>query len=421
MKNWAGNLTYRAAELHEPKTIEALQDLVRGAPKLRALGSRHSFSDVADTTGDLVSLVRMPPIFEIDPVAMTVHVDGGVRYGDLCERLDDAGFALHNMASLPHISVAGACATGTHGSGDRNATLSMAARALDLVRADGEIVSISRTGDAEMFPGTVVALGSLGIVTRITLDVQPTYLLRQHVFEDLAIDRFAKHFDEITAMAESTSFFTEWRSPVIDQVWLKRRHVDGDSGDPAELFGAIAATGERHPIRRVSPEACTPQLGVPGPWFERLPHFRMDHKPSSGEELQSEYLVDRRNAVPAFEALDRLRDRIAGLIQVCEIRTIAEDDLWLSPAYGRSSVAFHFTWKPDWPGVRALLPDIERALAPFDPRPHWGKLFTMGPHEVRACYPRMPDFAELALAYDPGAKFANEFVARFVLGGATGS
>jgi xylitol oxidase len=382
------------------------------------LGSRHSFNDLADTDRDQISLARMPRVVEIDPGTRSVTIAGGVRYGELGARLHAAGWAIHNLASLPHISVAGGSATATHGSGDRSGNLATAVSALELVGADGEI-TVARRGSDDTFEGMVVSLGAMGIATRLTLDIEPTFTVRQDVYDDLPMAEFASHFDEIASSSDSVSFFTAWRGPIIDAVWLKRRVIEGDEFEaPSTFFGATLAMEERHPIRGISPVACTPQLGVPGPWHERLPHFRMDHTPSSGAELQTEYFVPREHTVEAVAALDGLCDRIAALIQVSEIRTIAADSLWLSMATGRPSAAIHFTWKPDWEAVRGLLPDIEAALRPFEPRPHWGKLFTLDPHEIRARYERQPEFVALARRRDPDGKFGNAFLDRHVFGDA---
>jgi xylitol oxidase len=415
LTNWAGNYAYRAARLHEPESMAQLQEIVRSAEKLRVLGSRHSFNDIADTPGELVSLARLPRTLELDAADASVTVDGAIRYGELCETLDTAGLALDNLASLPHISVAGACVTATHGSGDRNGNLATAVSAMEILTASGEIAVFSRDRNGADFEGALVSLGGLGVVMKLTLGLQPTYRMRQDVFEDLALSGPAEHFDEITSSADSVSFFTEWRGPTIDQVWLKRRVVDGEaSGPPGDLFGAKRATAQRHPIRSMPPDACTPQLGLPGPWHERLPHFRMDRTPSAGDELQSEYIVPRRHAIGALMAVHGLRRRIAPLVQISEVRTIAADDLWMSPSYHRDSVGVHFTWRPDWTGVREVLPMIEAALRPFEPRPHWAKLFTMPPDEVRSRYERLPDFIELLGRVDPGQKFRNAFLDRLL-------
>jgi len=416
MENWAGNYTYSAARLHQPRSIEELQAVVHAGRSMRALGSRHSFNDVADTTGDHVSLAEMPRIYELDRAARRVRVDGAVRYGELAVRLQADGFALHNLASLPHISVAGACATATHGSGDRSANLATAVAGLEVVLAHGEIVRFDLERDGATFKGSVVALGGLGVVSALTLEVEPTYDVRQDLYENVSLEQVAAHFDEITALADSVSLFTEWHGPAFEQLWLKRRVLPGASFEPpATIFGATRATEKIHPIRRMPADALTEQLGVPGPWHERLPHFRLDHTPSAGAELQTEYILPRRHAVDALLAVAALRGRIEPLLQVSEIRTVAEDDLWLSTAAGRASVGIHFTWQPDWGSVRVLLPAIEAALAPFEPRPHWGKLFTLAPDAVRAAYPRLPDFVALLARHDPTGKFRNAFLDRYIV------
>jgi xylitol oxidase len=392
--------------------------MVRASAALRVLGSRHSFNGIADTDGDHVSLARLPRLVSVERERARVTVDGAVRYGDLAPTLDLAGLGLPNLASLPHISVAGACATATHGSGDRLGCLSTSVMAVELVRADGELVTLARDADPELFPGAAVSLGAMGVVTRLTLEAEPTYRVAQVVYDDLPTAAFRANFDELTALGDSVSHFTTWRGDVIDQLWVKRR-VAGDEAHPRfpdSVFGARCATGPRHPVPGMDVAACTEQDGVPGPWHARLPHFRLDHTPSAGDELQAEYLVDRRHAVEAFDALDALRDRIAPLVLTSEIRTVAADDLWLSPAYGRASVAFHFTWQPRPAAVTALLPVIEAALEPFEPRPHWGKLFTLPGDVVAARYPRIAEARSLATRLDPEGKLRNEFTDTYLFG-----
>jgi xylitol oxidase len=387
---------------------------------LRVLGSGHSFNDIADTTGDQVSLRRLPRVFALDEEARTVTVDGGARYDEICGPLAAAGFALPNLASLPHISVAGAVATATHGSSDRHGNLATSIAAVEVVLASGESINVSRDRDRDVFDGSVVALGGLGVVTSLTLDVEPTYEVRQDVFERVPLERVVDRFDEITALATSVSLFSTWRASVFDQVWLKRRLVagedDGDresAGAPRDVLGARRATTNMHPVPGMAADACTQQLGVPGPWHERLPHFRMDRTPSAGAELQSEYLIARHHAPDALIALDRMRHLIAPLLLVAEVRTIAADRLWLSTAYDRASVGLHFTWRPDWQAVNDLLPRLEDALRPFEPRPHWGKVFAMPPDEVRSRYPRLTEFADLLRRQDPRRTFRNAFLERY--------
>jgi xylitol oxidase len=414
--NWAGNVTYGAARWHWPETVEQVQEVVNRSRRVRVLGSRHSFNRIADTPGDLISLEHFDHVVTIDRERLTATVAGGVRYGQLGQRLHQAGFMLHNLASLPHISIAGAGATATHGSGDRNGNLATAVAALEIVTASGELVTLSRENTGGAFDGAVVGLGGLGVVTRVTLDISPAFEVRQDVYENLPLAQLEAHFDEISSSAYSVSLFTDWQRPLFNQVWLKRQVTDGAEleAEP-EFFGATRAMRKLHPIGSLSAENCTEQMGVRGPWHERLPHFRMEFTPSSGEELQTEYLVPRQHALPALRAVLGLRDPFGPLLLISEVRTIAADNLWMSPCYHQACVAIHFTWKKDWPAVKHLLPRIEGALAPFDARPHWGKLFTMAPERVQALYPRLPEFRELLRRYDPNGKFRNEFLDAYVL------
>jgi xylitol oxidase len=414
-RNWAGNYTYRAARLHRPATLDQLRELVASQRKLRALGSRHSFNDIADTPGDLVSLEHFDRVVALDPARRTVTIEGGVRYGDLCRHLHDAGFALHNLASLPHISIAGACATATHGSGPGNGNLATAVAALELVTADGQLVTFSREQHGEQFNGAVVALGGLGIVSKVTLDIQPAFEMRQDVYQNLALARLDEDFDTIMSRGYSVSLFTDWRQARFNQVWVKRLVAGGTAGEAApELFGATLAPRDLHPIESISAVNCTKQMGVPGPWHERLPHFRMEFTPSSGEELQTEYMVPRQHALAALHAVASLSDKLAPLLQISEVRTIAADALWMSPCYQQACVALHFTWVQDWDAVKQLLPLIEEQLLPFDARPHWGKLFTMPRERVQSLYQKLPEFRALLRSYDPEAKFRNSFIEQYI-------
>jgi xylitol oxidase len=415
LTNWAGNISYSTDRLREAASVEQVQSLVRAQDKVKVLGTRHCFNSIADSRYNLLSLKPMHEAVAIDPDARKVTVDAGITYGQLCPYLDSKGFALHNLASLPHISVAGACSTATHGSGEKNGNLATAVSGLEMITAAGDLVKLSRNADGEVFRGAVVGLGALGVITRITLDIQPTYAMRQYVFEDLPLAQMKDHFDAIEASGYSVSLFTDWQKQRFSEVWIKSRVGDGQAfAAPQEFFGAKLAVRNLHPIAELSAENCTEQMGVPGPWYERLPHFRMGFTPSAGKELQSEYFVPRRNAVDAILAVERLRDQVTPHLLISEIRTIAADELWMSTCYRQPSVTIHFTWKPDWPAVRRLLPVIERALSPFQPRPHWGKLFTLPPAEVRSRYERLGQFIELAAKYDPKGKFRNDFLNTYV-------
>jgi xylitol oxidase len=411
--NWAGTHVFRAGTLHRPTTLAQLREIVARAPRVRVLGSRHSFSDIADSA-ELVTLEGLPADVVVDHAAGTVTCNAALKYGELATTLAAEGVALHNLASLPHISVGGAVATATHGSGDANGNLATAVSGLELVSSTGDVVTSSR-GDAD-FDGLVVGLGALGAVTRLTLDVEPAYEVRQRVFEGLSWEALHEHFDDVTASGYSVSVFTRW-GETVDQVWVKSRVTDGPEQQRDELFGAVAATLDRHPILGLDPVNCSPQRGVPGSWADRLPHFRMGFTPSNGEEIQSEYHVARAQAAAAIQAVRGLAATLAPVLQVAEIRTIAADRLWMSPQYRQATVALHFTWTREPDAVARVLVDLEAALAPFAPRPHWGKAFLADAATVAPRYERLSDFVRLAERLDPRGAFRNAWLAAHVLDG----
>ena len=407
-ENWAGNLTYSTDHLHTPADADELAAVVKKCAKLRALGTRHSFSTIADSTENQVSLKKFDSI-DIDEKAHTVTVGAGVKYGQLAPVIDAKGYALHNLASLPHISVAGAIATGTHGSGIHNGNLATAVSGLEIVTADGQLHTLSSKD--EHFAASVVNLGTLGVVTRVTLNLLPTYQVAQSVYRNLSFDQLKNHFDEIFGAGYSVSLFTDWQNHHATQVWIKRKLEKGDANKWApEFFGAKLAAEKLHPIDGHDAEPCTEQQGQPGPWYERLPHFRMNFTPSSGRELQTEYFVPRSQGYEAILAVEQLKDKITPHLFVTELRTIAADDLWMSMAYQRDSLAIHFTFKPEEKAVTDLLPQIEAKLERFGARPHWGKLFAIEPTKLQARYPRLAEFKALMKQQDPGAKFRNQYI-----------
>lgn len=411
LRNWAGNVAYQAARVHYPTSLDELRRLVGASRRLRVLGTGHSFNRIADTTGDLVSLARLPGSINIDPERGTATVPASMRYGEVATHLHAAGYALPNLGSLPHISVAGACATGTHGSGDHNGNLATAVTGLRLVTAEGDLLDVDREADPDHWPGMVVNLGALGVVATATLKIVPTFQVRQYVYEGLPREHLTERLAEIFAQAYSVSVFTDWGDgPTVPQVWLKLR--DGEAPPPPRWLAATRADAPRHPIAGMPATYCTTQLGQPGPWHERLPHFRLEFTPSNGDELQTEYFLPRQHAPAAIAAVAAVRHLVAPALQISELRTIAADDLWLSPAYGRDSVAFHFTWQPQEAPVRAAVAALDEALSPFAARPHWGKLFATAPQALAARYPRFDNFRRLRTVLDPSGTFANEFIDR---------
>jgi xylitol oxidase len=418
-QNWAGHHTFSTDRVHRPETIEQLQEVVSNSRKVKVLGSRHSFNDIADSTEDLVTLENLDQTLSIDPERRTVTVNGAITYGQLCQQLHNAGYAIHNMASLPHITVAGAIATATHGSGDNNGNLATAVAGLELVKANGDLVLLSREQRKEEFEGAVVGLGGVGIATKVTLDVVPAYSMQQEVYEFLPVTQLEENFDAITSSAYSVSFFTDWQKGRVNQIWLKRQLVGNEALALAPaFFESTLAQANVHPVLALSAASCTDQMGLLGTWHERLPHFRIDHTPASGDELQTEYFVSRQHAIAAMRAVERLQEQMEPLLWITEIRTVAADNLWMSPSYQQATVGIHFSWRKNWSAVQKLLPIIEQELAPFQARPHWGKLFTMEPARVQLLYPKMADFRELLASYDPQGKFRNPYLDKYIFSAA---
>lgn len=407
--NWAGNLTYSTDNLFTPKTVEELQDIIKKCKKIRGLGTKHCFNTIADSRYNQVSTAAFNKIISLDKEKNTVTVEAGIKYGELCKYLDDNGFALPNLASLPHISVAGACTTSTHGSGIKNGSLATAVSAMELVNGKGEIINLVREKDGEAFLAAVVGLGVIGIVTKMTLDLQPTFKMKQVVYQNMPMTELEKNFEAIMSSGYSVSLFTDWTNKNISEVWIKSKSEEMMDIAPA-FYGATLATKHLHPIEALDAVNCTEQMGVEGPWYERMPHFKMGFTPSSGKELQSEFFIAFEHAYEGMMAIEKLNEKITPHLFITEIRAIAADEFWMSSFYKKTCVAFHFTWKQELEEVLQLLPLVEEALAPFQPRPHWGKIFTLQPAVLQSRIEKLSDFKALMAQHDPEGKFRNEFI-----------
>ena len=415
LSNWAENFQFSTANVHYPKSVEEVQELVKKSSSVRVLGSRHSFNRIADSEEDLISFDHMNKIISLDRENMQVTVEGGIKYGELCTYLHKQGFALHNLASLPHISVAGTIATATHGSGLENGNLSTGVAAIELVNAQGDLVKLGKND--EEFYGAVVGLGGLGPVIHVTLDLVPSFEVAQVVYLDLPWESLKDNFLEIMGSGYSVSLFLDWGSDKINEVWVKKIVVPNEVPEfPDDYFGAKKASVKMHPVPSMSAESCSEQLGVAGPWYDRLPHFKMEFQPSAGKELQSEYFVPLENGYEAMMVVREISEQIHPHLFISEIRTIQADDLWMSTAYQRDSVAIHTTWKQEIPEVMALLPQMEAKLEKFNPRPHWAKLFTIPFNNLRMGYPKIESFKELLAKYDPEGKFRNEYLNENIFG-----
>jgi xylitol oxidase len=406
MKNWSGNIEYRPAEIARPESISELQKVVADSRKVRAYGSGHSFNTLADTDGTLIAFSEFDKNIEIDSSKMLVRVPAGVRYGEVAPKLHANGFALRNMGSLPHITVVGATSTGTHGSGVGNKNLSGSIAEIELITATGDAITL----DQSELPAARVALGSIGIIHHLTLDIVPTYDVAQTVYFDLPFVQLISNLDAILSAGYSVSVLSMWGDEFVDQVWVKSKIGTNPVLTQNEWFGAKLATRKSNPIREADSAAATEQFGLPGPWFERLPHFKLDFTPSFGEELQTEYFIDRKDAPAALNAIYKIREELSELIMVCEMRTVAQDENWLSEAYGRETFVFHFTWRPNIPAVEKLLLKIEASLESFKARPHWGKVFTNNAFDFSSLYPKFNSFLTYRGTYDPSRKFVNKLL-----------
>ncbi|MBG47698.1 MAG: FAD-binding protein [Pseudozobellia sp.] len=409
-KNWAGNYTYQAENIYEPSSVEEIQQLVKKLDSQKALGSTHCFNDIADSPKNQISTKKLNKVVQLNKENKTLTVEAGARYGDFAEMLHKEGFALHNLASLPHISVAGACATATHGSGVNNKNLAGQVVSVELVKPDGSLVTLNR--EHPDFGAVVVGLGAFGIITKVTLMLQDTFDVRQDVFLDLPLESVKSNFDDIMSSGYSVSLFTDWMDKKVSEVWVKRKVSKEMTDLGTNFYGATPATKNIHPIVALDAINCTDQMGVPGPWYDRLPHFKMGFTPSAGEELQSEYFVPREHAVDAILAIEKMKDEIFPHILISEIRSIAADGYWMSPCFQQDCITIHTTWQQKPKEVMALLPKIEEALAPFNAKPHWGKLFTIDPKTLQGRYQKHADFLALAKSYDPNGKFKNNYLSK---------
>ena len=408
MQNWSKNVDFNDRGYLQPDSLTELQELIRSNAKIRARGTAHCFNEIANTSSYAINLAKMPRVIEVSAETKSVKVSPGLTYGELAPVLHSQGWALNNLASLPHISIAGSISTGTHGSGIKNQNLANQVLSLDMVTAEGELRHLDRTSPA--FNALVVGLGLGGIVYQYELKIEPTFEVRQVIYPDIPLDVLQRSFDQIMGSAYSVSYFTDWGSDQVGNLWCKFR---ADEVIPDSIGGCAQADKKYHPITSVNPEACTEQLGVPGDWHQRLSHFKLEFTPSVGEEIQTEFFIDRKDASAAIEVLSKLGDEITPLLWITELRTIAADDLWLSGAYQRDTLGIHFTWKKE-DAIYPVVEKVEAALRPFNYRPHWGKVFTAEAQYLKSVYPKMSEFKALVEALDPTKKFENSFTRRFL-------
>jgi len=406
MQNWSKNVEFNDKSYFQPTSLVELQELIRTNPKVRARGTAHCFNEIANTSSVAVNLAKMPRVIDVSSESSSVKVSAGLTYGELAPELHNQGWALSNLASLPHISIAGSISTGTHGSGIQNQNLPNQVLSFDMVTAEGELRHINRTNPA--FNALVVGLGLGGIIYQYELRIEPTFEVRQVIYPEIPLDVLQRNFDQIMGTAYSVSYFTDWSSAQVGNLWCKFRDSEVI---PDSIGGSAKADTKYHPIASVDPVACTEQREVPGNWHERLPHFKLEFTPSVGEEIQTEFFVDRKDSAAAIEAVSQLGAEITPLLWITELRTFAADNLWLSGAFERDCLAIHFTWKK-LDAIYPVIEKVEAALRPFNYRPHWGKVFTADATYLKSVYPKMGEFQALVQALDPTSKFENSFTRR---------
>lgn len=427
-RTWSGTVDLGTTVLR-PRTLAEAREAVTAHRRVRPVGSRHTFNRLSVAPGallDLGALAAEEP--QLDADARTVRVPAALGYGRLGAWLDERGWALPSLASIPDLAVAGAVATATHGSGIARQALSAQVSGLELVMADGGDRELTRAGNGDLLDGAVVSLGALGAVHHLTLDVVPRFDVRQTAYGPLPLAAVADRFDEVVSAGETVACFTTLDpgpagGPVVEQVWVGDRVPARDPAAerfgleravpaaPADVLGAPPLVGDRHPVPGEDPAVCAPQGGAIGPWHEMLPHFRAGATPSSGgREIQSEYLVPRPQTRRALVELARIAPRIAPLVQVVELRTVAPDLAWMSPFYRSAATGIHITWTRDVAAVDAALPLLEEAFGALGGRPHWGKAQRADPARVRGLYPRREDFVDLVRDWDPQGRFSTPFV-----------
>lgn len=411
MQNWAKNITFSSQNYIEIENLTQLQKVIESSNKLKVIGTGHSFSEIADTTGTLISLKNLDAEIEIDEKSQTVRVSAGTSYANLAKYLEKNGWALSNLASLGEITIAGAVMTGTHGSGSDNKVLSDSVVAIEMILASGDKFVIDRK-DFAQFPGFVVSFGALGVFTKLTLKIVKSFSVKQVVYENIPIQSVLENFNEIFDRPYSASYFSNWSPKNTGQIWMKFLDNEKFSELQSNAYGGNLALTNQHPVKVNHPGNCTEQMGVAGKWLFRLPHFKLDSSPASGDEVQTEYLVDRDYVQGYINELTKIGEDIAARVYATEIRTMSSDDLWLSGAYGRETVGFHFTWKKT-SEVKDFLPVIENILGKNKGRPHWGKLFSTPRAQLIERYPKYEEFRQLIQKYDSGNKFRNKFIEQY--------
>ncbi|KAI1700234.1 d-arabinono-1,4-lactone oxidase domain-containing protein [Ditylenchus destructor] len=366
LHNWGNNFRFSTQNIQYPTSVEEVQQIVRNANKLRVVGTRHSFSKIADSPNTMLSTLALKNIIGFDPTVPSITVQAGITYTDLNPFLPNYG---------PN---------------------------------DPELKAIA------------VGLGAFGVITQVELEVEPTFNLTNYVFVNMPEQDIYDHFDEIENLGYSVQLFTDFSTPgVWDQVWVwVRSDENSNVGNMQNLYGATRTHEQVTAIEALPPTYLMEQ-GKEQPWYYGLVDYHLGLSGFDGAEIQSEYFMPYENAIPAIQAVSNFSDLIAPRVYTMLIRTIKGDDLWMSESFNETTVAIHFTWKPNMTAVMEVLPQIEQALLPYGARPHWGKVFAQGPETYLHRYPKLNQWKQLAETLDPTHKFRNKFLEDTVFTGSS--
>lgn len=397
LHNWGGNFNYSTQNIQYPRSVAEVQQIVKNAGKLRVVGSRHSFSKIADSECTMLSTIGLNKIIGINGSIPSVTVQGGLTYTDLLTSLNTAGFALPNLASLAEISVGGAASTNAHGTGVANQALANHIRSMEIVLANGSLLTIG-PNDPRL-KGMAAGLGAFGVVTQLELKLVPAFNITTYTYVNMPVQNSYENFAALQNMGFGVLLVNMFTAPDAWNIAIVYARSDANNTAmlTSNLFGGTLVSQTTQPSYLALLSIA--QIGLSG---------------VDGNEIQTEYFVPISKAVEAIKAVTAVANStniFPSLATAFVIRTIASDDLWMSEYYGNDTmVAIHFSWQNNVTAVEAVLPQLERAMIPYGARPHWGKMFTMEPEDFLPHYPKVNEFKKLAEQLDPKGKFRNEFL-----------
>ena len=409
-RNWSGSVVAEPQALASPKTEAELQGLVAKAQKVRVAGTGHSFMPLCATDGLLLSLSDLEGEIEVVGDG-TVWVPAGWAIGKLTEALWAKGLSLINQGDIDKQAIAGAVSTATHGTGRTLGSLATAAEGFRLVLADGSVVECDRTREPELFQAARVSLGMLGVVARIRLKTLPAYRLKESI-RRASLKATLAEWDQLADAHRHIEFF---HFPYSEHVNLKTLDIvdEGEAPTPGEfednVFQAVCDLAAVWPrtaptLQRMLTRAIgkSERAGPAGRIFPSERRVRFE---------EMEYEIPAENGPAALrEAMALVRDKRWPIIFPFEFRTVAADDIWISPMNGRAcvSISFHQYAKMAW---REAFEGVERVFQAAGGRPHWAKRHTLTSADVLRLYPDAPRFAAVRKRVDPGGKFLNQHLA----------